>query len=188
MSEQLNEAISQEPEVKEKEKPVEDENVTLTRRQLNHILKEIDDLKKGKTSIKPVAPKFRTARVRFVDDKLQCPIVRYGSNRRDKRPDGSEYLTVQVFYQEGEAVKDKWLPWVEFVSSGQYLDAVIIDEKKKEIVKEKGFTRMKNVDYDNYRTIDTGIDVPMEEVSYEYIYKMELPDGRILEIDSSALN
>lgn len=162
--------------------------VSIPQEQFNSLMERIERLEKGDSRPKVVKPKYYTARVWFLDDEKKQLVVGYGKNREDRRPDGSTYMSVEIFYKDGEETKSKWLPWIDFRNSGKYEVGKILEIKPTEEVKQDGYTTLKNVDYENYKTIDTGIEVPMEVTTVIRNYKIELPNGQVVELNESALN
>ncbi len=153
------------------------------------LMERVSKLETGNTSVKAEAPKHRTARVWYVNEDKTEILIGYGKNRTARRTDGSEFLEVELIYRnEKEEIKSKWVPYVDFRNEGNYDNAKIKSIKNNPKLIKRGSTRLKNVDYEKYRTTESDVTVDLEDVIANDTYELELPDGRVVEIHESALN
>lgn len=167
----------------------EEELVQVSKQELSTLLDRIAKLESGNTAVKIERPKYRTAKVWFADEDKKELIVGYGKHRNDKRSDGTEVLMMEVLYKnDKEEVKAKWVPHIDFRNSANFVLAKIKSIKNDPRIESHGTTRLKNVDYDKYRTTDTDVEVPLEVVIPNDTYVLELPDGTEVELPESALN
>lgn len=158
----------------------------ITNAQLNTLVERIAKLESGDRRPKIVKPKFNTVLVRFLDGKL---VVGYGKSWEEKNAEGSWRLMAEVNIKDGEDIKVKKVDWLNFRQSGEQLEVKIVKVEMNEKVSTKGTTTIKNVDYDSYKTVDTGVEIDMEVVTPEPTYNVEMPDGKIEEgLSHEALN
>lgn len=166
------------------------EKADITQEQLNTILERVAKLESGDTRPKIIKPKFNTALVRFIDDKL---VVGYGESWEEllTNPDAktaSYRLMTEVKVKDGEKIKVKKVDWLKFRQTGKQLEVKILSVNMNETEVKRGSTTLKNVDYANFKTVDTGIEVPMTVVIPDPIYTVEMPDGEKVELSHEALN
>jgi hypothetical protein len=171
-----------------KQEQPQEEMVSVSKLDLHNLMERLAKLESGDKRIKVERVNSFTAKVWFADEEKTQPIVGYGKNRTTKRVDGTEFLEVEIFYDEKGKVKNKWIPLVDFRNSDSFLVGKIIETKKTPIPKDYGYTFVKNIDYDNFRTTESDIEVPMRVIEEEVVHTLELQDGRKFEINANALN
>jgi len=157
----------------------------ITQGQLNTILERVAKLESGDMRPKIEKPKFNTVLIRFLNKKL---VVGYGKSWEERDNNGAWRLMTEVKVKDGEDVKIKKVDWLRFRQTGEQLEVKVKSVDLNEKVHTKGFTTIKNVDFANYKTVDTGVEVPMEVVEADPIYRVELPDGTIEELSHEAIN
>jgi hypothetical protein len=165
-----------------------DELVQVSKQELSSLMERISKLESGNTMVKAERPKYRTAKVWFLDEEKTEMVTGYGKNRNDKNSDGTETLMMEVFYQKGKDIKAKWVPHIEFRNGANYVVGKILSIKNDPKIITHGTTKLKNIDYEKYRTTETDIDVPLEVVVANDTYEIELPDGTKVELNANALN
>ena len=153
--------------------------------QLNTLLQRISALESGSTKPKLEKPKFHTAIVRLIEDKI---VVGYGKSWQERGADGEWSLIVEVKYKDGKDIKIKKVEWKKFDENGDKLTAKILKVDQNIRREVKGYTTIKNVDFANYRTVDTGVEVALEADVPEPIYTLEMPDGSQVELTHEAIN
>ena len=165
-----------------------DELVQVSKQELSSLMDRIAKLETGNTMVKAERPKYRIAKVWFLDDERTEMVTGYGKNRNDKRSDGTEVLMMEVFYKKGKEIKAKWVPHIEFRNGANYVTGKILSIKNESKIITHGTTKLKNIDYEKYKTTETDIDVPLEVTIANDIYEIELPDGTKVELNENALN
>lgn len=161
---------------------VPDDKVLIDKITLENILDRLNTIE-GKKTIKTVSLKNKRCRVRFINDKI---VVKYGKTWEETEKDNSKVLKIEVITEDGVR---HTVSYVDFMEGGKQELAEIISFDKEEIIQNFGYTTVKKVDYDNYTTIDTGREVPVEVKTDHYTFKLKLVDsGREISLDESAVN
>jgi hypothetical protein len=167
--------------------PDKDGKVLVDKITLDNILDRLNTIE-GKKITKTAELRNRKCRVRFVEegDNYCKLVVGYGKTWEAKEIDGSKVLKIEVLTEDN---KKHVVNYVEFNENGKQEEAEILDMKKEEIIENLGYTTVKKVDYDNYTTIDTGREVPVQVTSNKYTYKLRLlKSNRVVTLDDSAIN
>lgn len=157
----------------------------ITQGQLNTILERVNKLESGDTRPKLERPKYNTVLVRFIDGNL---VVGYGNSWDEKQPDGSWRLLMEVKYKKGDKILTKKVDSLDFRQKGEQLEVKVLKVEMNEREENKGKTTIKNVDFAKFRTVDTGIEVPMTVITPEPVYTVEMPDGTQETLSHLAVN
>lgn len=158
---------------------------------LDNILERLAGLEGNKTSRRVSTPLKHTARVRFLTDKdeKERMVVGYGKSWEKTDLGGRRYLVIQVFSVDEKGVEVKSEEeYVRFMEEGKQVQAEIISKQVDEVVDELGMVNKTKVDYDNFRTEETDVQVPLQVKSMKITYKLRLPDGKEVELPEEALN
>lgn len=172
----------------EQEKKLEEkENETVTRKEYNELLKKLEQIGRGESLI--VDPdelrKEKYVDIRFLDKK---PVVGWDKEMKYlKKENSTELYEVITLHLKGEKGTEKVdVPYLDFITRTKLVKAKVLDEKIKEKVEIQGYTFKKRVV--GYRTITSNIKVPIKIITPESYLKVELPDGKILEIAGEYVN
>jgi len=162
-----------------------EEKADITQGQLQTLLKRIEKLESGDTRPTYERPKYHTALIRFFDGKM---VVGYGKSWDERNIEGEWRRKSEIMVQDGKDVKIKKVDFLDFMKSGEEVRAKILNIEKTDKREYQGTTTLKDVKYDAFRTVDTGVEVPLEVNTPDYIYEMELPDGTKVKLSHEALN
>lgn len=169
----------------EEPKTPKEDMVMISKSDWEKIQKDIDNLKKGQSDegIDALAPQERFVFVRMFKDK---PITAVGSVRveKDKKGKEIEYITFEV-----EGSKDPVrLEYAEFLFKLDKVKVKVVNRIQKEVREHQqgAYTTRKEVD--GYKTVNTGLRVPVIVVSVKDTFVVELPDGNVVELDQGAVN
>jgi len=166
-----------------------DETVVVSKQELSSIMERIAKLETGNTMVRAERPKYHTSKVWFIDEEKTEVVIGYGKNRNDRQVDGTEILMVEILYRDKkDEVKTIWKPLIEYRNGDHFIVGKVKEVKHNPKTTTIGRTTLKNVDYEKYRTTDSDIEVPLEVVTPDDTYVMELPDGRVIELPENALN
>lgn len=164
------------------------DTVTLSREQFASMMERIEKLEKGDSRPKVERPKYRTARIWFLDDEMEKMVIGYGKNRERQNEDGSRYLEMEVIYTYQGKEHSQYIPIVDFRNTGKSVEAKILERRNIGDTIITGYTNLVTVDYAAFRSTTSDLQVPMEVKAPIYIYKLQLPDGREVELHENALN
>lgn len=154
--------------------------------ELTNIVNQLQDQNAKRVLEKP---KFHTVKVRYVDEAMTQMVVGYGKHREVTIPtDGSRVGELEVFYQDKDKVKSKWLPAVQFFNESKFVVAKIIDEYNVGNKVSMGYVRRQTVKGNDFSPTDDGYEVPVEVNTPVFVYKLELPSGEIVELNQNAIN
>lgn len=119
-------------------------------------------------------PEFRECIVKFVGDE---PVVDWGKSELRGADAGAKNLFIQLFTvgKDGEE-HEHWVSAHDVALELKSEKGRIIDEKRTKVKKNYGMVDAKEVD--GYRTIMKGYKVPLDVVSEESVYTVELEGGR----------
>lgn len=182
----------EEPKDESKQEP---EKVLVDKITLDNILTRLQELEQTQTS-KPSKRfsfvKDHTAKVRFAGPEggeENEVVVGYGKTWEKTDLGGRRYLMIEVFTKDSTGKKNRYeKEYVTFMEQGRYVDAKILKVNKQEIIKELGSVTKTKIDYNEYRSEDTGEEVPLTVTSIKSTYEMELPDKTIVELPEEAIN
>lgn len=180
------------PEVVAAEELLEKEGkVAVDKVTLDNIMERLSGLEGAKTSRRVSAPLKNTARVRFLTDKdgKERMVVGYGKSWEKTDLGGRRYLVLQVLSVDEKGVEVKTEEeYVRFMEEGKQVQAEIVSKQVEEVVDELGMVNKTKVDYDNFRTEATDVEVPLQVKTMKITYKLRLPDGKEVELPEEALN
>jgi len=170
----------------------EEEQVVISKRTLDDILKRLDTVENS-TSLKvteePTEEKPKpTATVRFVDGEV---VIGYGSSYEEVGQGGTRHLIINVLtggLDGTSSPKAHKLNYVDFRELGEKQTATIIEIKKKTVESKHGMVRVKKLEYDKFRAFESDKVVPVMVTGYEFTYTVKLDDGRVFQLPEQALN
>jgi len=88
--------------------------------------------------------------------------------------------------KENKKIRD--VDYLEFLRKAKTVEVKIIDQKVEQKEISHGLVEKKNVQYDKYRSVGTGVHVPLEEIIQEVTVTVETPEGEKIEMDVNGLN
>lgn len=164
---------------------------------LSNILARLQSLE-GETEVqtdRAVRILNRTARVRFVDEEKTKVVTGYGKSWEKNELGRGKFLVIQVHFRklkpnsDGEfEVGTQEVEYVKFMEEGAFSEAEIIDVHKEEVDVGKGSVNETRVDYNGYRTEETGKTIPLKVIVAKITYKLKFENGEIVELPEAALN
>jgi hypothetical protein len=165
---------------------VKDEDIVqVPRAEWEQMKKDVTNIKKGVSDegIKAIAPQEHRVRMRFYKGK---PVVKVGKVfvEKDEKERDVEYIPVWV---EGakQAVAVLYSDFYFKFDRKEVKVLKRVQEEKREHQHE-AYTDKKEVQ--GYRTVNTGLKVPVVVVSQQETFVVELSDGNVVELDQSAVN
>lgn len=163
----------------ETKKETEEKTVNISEKKLAGILKRLETLEKGEAPI-ITTPLVRTALLTLVEGK---PIIKFGGFSEEKNDRNEKELWIEVETNDGEKRKMKYL---DLIVKMEKIKVDILSLEVRENVQDYGYTNAKRVD--GYKTVDTGVKVPLRVVTPEYFATVGLPDGEKLTVNNKVLN
>lgn len=140
------------------------------------------------------SPTEPTVHVRFINGKAVVGYANRGTATRPHyvydRPDALDpkkivqYVDVQL---DGEE-KPIALKYVEFLRESERVSCRVLRREEHPWHVDHGMTTRKVVPESEYRTEDTGIEVPLHVDGVSYRYVVALPDGSELTLDEAHVN
>jgi hypothetical protein len=177
-----NEKVDLKPEEQKDGKVLVDK---ITLENILQRLAAVEDSKQGKRHVRNST---QTAKVRFAGPNEDEVVIGYGKSYEKTELGGRKFLMIEVFTQ-GKDKKNKYeVEYVHFMEQGKFEEATIISVDKFEDVKEIGYVNKTKVDYNNYTTEDTGVEVPLSVTTLVVTYKLKLANGTEVELPEEALN
>jgi len=153
---------------------------------LMSIKKDVEHLKRGEMPPEDYeAEDKKFVRVSFVEKK---PVIGWEKPliTKVKRGEQVDYIKVIVKgKEEDEVIEMKYLDFVRGVEREQE-ECEVVGIKQKVHKEFQGYTTKKYVE--GYRTINTGIRVPVKIETLEEVYTVKLPNGETLAINTEYLN
>jgi hypothetical protein len=168
------------------------EQVMVDREEYERMRQDIADLKERGDGIGFEEPELPTCVIYKYNDLF---VVRYGKSWEEKTPENEWVLMMEVITAD-----EKGKEYVHTFNINQFrtpgaIDGVEIVEAKivgkKQLaptVIRQGNTTLKDVKYDQFKTVDTGISVPLRVNIPNDIMVLELPDRTVIELPTSAIN
>lgn len=179
---------------KKKTEAKEADTIEVSRDFLESLLKRVDAVeaaqKKGPVSPRRVTE--HTVRIREMEDKYVVGMVKdkYGrvefKDAVNDKGNPDMIVGLKLLNKDGEVEDKKVFYLLDFLNGTVDVVCKVKGVRKEEIVKIHGTTTKKRVD--DYKTIDTGIETQLEDISYKIFTTIELPDGRQVEVEEEALN
>ena len=161
-------------------------------KQVTGLAQEVEQLKKGDTqSQKPKAVTARTVKVRLIKGQI---VTGYGKCWDERQVDGQMILKGEAFTKvEGEEPKKHIVTMTELRDAADDSDysfetCKIVEVHSDNDVISQGYTEKADVNYDNYRTLASGVTVPVEVVVPKVEFTLERPNGEKVRLAASALN
>ena len=145
--------------------------------QLEALKEEVSRLKKEKKETKEELKLEGGEKFAFIRQMNGQLVVGWDKNlKRFHRKTGEPYdvITLHLLNKNGEETK-KDFEYLDFIRNSDRVKVVILDETTKMHVEFQGYTTKKYVQ--DYRTIDTGIKVPVKIETPEVIYKIKIIEG-----------
>jgi len=128
----------------------------------------------------------RFVNIRVIDD---MPIIRWDERMKNKQNDKGVWVDfIKVYSLDGKKENELELEYLEFIRNIDKVKAKIVDEKVTIQTIIQGTTTKKFVKDGTYRTIDTGIRVPVKVQIPESMLTVEMPNGDRIEINSKYVN
>jgi len=171
------------------EKPPKEEKkvIQIEEGKLLGILKRLEMLEKQASGEAPVleAVKTHTARLKRFDEKL---IVGYdkGIIYEKKLIEGKEQQVMMITVQFQDGTKKKIEYVKDYVQNNDIVEVKVLKTDVKDDEKRLGLVEVKRVD--EYRTIGTGVKVPMRVITPIATSLIELPNGEKITINNEFLN
>ena len=167
------------------QKQIEEQDRKIAELQKNGGKKEEDEEDEEDISIVP------TYTFRVLDDGRIC--TGYNSKRsmwqiydKDRRED---VQMQEIFLRDKDGKTSKMdVNAKKFFEEAKSIELPVIKITSKPVVEKKGFTTIKMVSKDGYRTVNTGKKVRQIVTSLESKALVEMPDGEKLELDVDFIN
>jgi len=160
---------------------------TVTRAEYETLMEEVKKLRRGEIPVYDESiENERFVSIRMIDG---MPIVRWDEkmvNMKNEKGEWGDFITVYAL--DGKKENKIELEYLQFIRNVEKVKAKIIDDKVKFKTIIQGFTTKKYVKDGAYRTINTGIKVPVKVQIPESLLTVEMPDGSKLEINSNYVN
>ena len=175
-----------EKEIKNDNSP-DSQPVTITRGQLDGILAELANLKKGQRFEKPKRVTEHTAYVRYEDDK---PVVKYGQVKERKDQSTGKMVAYMNVILAG--VKEpKEVEYLAFLNSANQTQVKIISQNREECREVNGVMTAQNPDPHSNKSFQPR-EIELEVISRKYTATVEVLEGahkgERFDISTSALN
>jgi len=165
-----------------------EDKIMVDKKTWNAVLKRLERLEEGKEPEVPYAESVEenVVRIRKLDGKYVVGIVGKVWREWDEKTKDYRDKVKLLLTKDGKEGSEKTVDYLEFLRHADFVNAKVIDRKRKTIVKREGMVEVKKVE--DYRTVGTGVRVPLEEISYDETLTVELPDGKKLKIKSDFVN
>jgi len=168
----------------------EEEVTTVSRADYDKLMKQIADLSRQvKDSASGVVNLERTKEhvcsLRLWDGKI---VINTTKSWDEVNPATKERVPFIGLYLRGdeEPVKVKLSEFLQ--KSGRLEECLIKSEISEPIIVDKGTVEVRDVRFDQYKTIGTGVRVPLRVVSASKKFIVALPDGEELTLPEEAVN
>ena len=152
------------------------------------VSERLEKLEKGGDKRNLEKPKYRTAKVWFLDPEMTKMVIKYGKSREVTQVDGSRILETEVTYLCNGKEHKQWIDQVKMRSEGTFVNAKIKELKKNDIIEDAGKTVVKEVKKDSYAMVETDMEVPNRVVTPNNSFVLELPNGIEVELGQGAVN
>lgn len=162
------------------------EEKAVTQEEINELRNEVARIRRGEMPVYEETDEVKYVFIRYIDD---MPVVGWDKEmalKQNARGDLEEWITLYLLDKEGKKVKREVKYLDGFIRGAEKVKCKILDEKIKKMVTTQGMTTRKKVD--GWRTIDSGMQVPVKVITPEASFKVELPDGEELEISGDYVN
>lgn len=176
------ETQQEEVQVKQAEDKTTGKMVQIDEGILTQLMNDVQDLKTGKRQVKPQRVTRHTATVKVIEDKY--PVIEITKTWVENKGKPDETLWCQVAYLQGDEIKTKTYPYLDFLNNvvGYQVE---IQEQKAE-VKEKYLGMLRKTNPDPIKMGDTGKAFTPGETenivrSVEYVSRVKFTEGTPLE-------
>lgn len=164
----------------------DDGKVLVDRAALSQLLERVKRLEQGEA---PVLQRIKehTVRLRSVEDKY---VVGFSDpyQKKDKDTGKTETywdITLSTLKDDAKPVK-KTVVYTEFLNKAERVDCKIVERKVSIHEELQGYVEVKRVE--GFKTINTGVKVPVLVTTPAYEFVVALPDGRNVTIDQKVVN
>lgn len=175
--------------IKEKEAPSvpkeepKEEMVQVSASVMKTLTDRLERLEKGEPALMDEEPRNRKATMRVWDKKL---VVGWDQPKVTKKRDGDESMKWTIHLKNKDAIEKVEVGYLEFLREAERIEVEILKISTTNEVTYHGYTTVKEVD--NYRTVDTGIKVPMKVTTKNAEAVVRLPTGHEIVVDVRYLN
>lgn len=165
-----------------------DENVVVKKAFLDDVMGRLEKLEKQNLTPEELAeekkkPRKYTAKIRFINGQL---VVGYGKTiEKMDTSRGTKRMYIEVMTVDGNSTL---VDWIDFKEQGTFEEAEILEKKVKSNEISQGFVFKTEYDYNNYRGAKTEEEVPLIVSVPEITFKLQRPNGEIVELSSKAIN
>lgn len=176
-------------------KEEKEETVEVTKSELAALMKRVSDLEASTTKKGSVSPRRvteHTVRIREIDDKYVVGMEKdkYGrvifKDLVNDKGNPDMVVGLHLLAPDGSIKVEKKFYLLDFLNNSMEVVCKVIGIRKEEVVRVHGTTTKKRVE--DYRTVDTGVETDLEDISYKIFTTIQLPDGRAIEVEDEALN
>ncbi len=159
------------------------EKITLDKQVYLDILNRLGKLEKGDRRELPTVVKEHLARVREYKGSI---VIKMGKITKIWDDRNREYKeVVDIFTEDKKEHKD--VNYLDFLATAKIIVGKIKDIKKKEVITNQGMVEVRKLDK-NGNLVETGEQTPANVITLDETVKLELPDGKIIKINSNYLN
>jgi len=162
---------------------VNEKEQNITREEYDKLLKEIQQLKRGEMPVYDPQEEETYYTVRMYNG---FPIIGFENVLMNELKNKEEII---FYYLENWETKQQGkMEFLKYINDLKKEKVKSISSKIKEKVEIQGYTTIKNVPEGSYKTVDTGIKVPLKVITPQVIHTVQFENGKKLEINNDFLN